>query len=152
MKIIASTGRDDVATVYIAEMAGERLIEFVESVQPPIPREVKWVLLVSTMYGCPVGCMMCDAGGYYQGKPTREEIFEQIDFLVYKRYPDGNVPTEQFKIQFARMGEPSLNQNVLDVLEELNGDGQTIIMVTHNDKTACRAGRIIRLADGKIVE
>lgn len=119
MKVIASTGREDVATVYIAEMAGERLIEFVESVQPPIPRQKKWVLLVSTMYGCPVGCMMCDAGGYYQGKPTKDEILEQIDFLVYKRYPDGHVPSEQFKIQFARMGEPSLNLNVIDVLEEL---------------------------------
>jgi 23S rRNA (adenine2503-C2)-methyltransferase len=119
MKIIASTGREDVATVYIAEMDSERLIEFVESVQPPIPREKKWVLLVSTMYGCPVGCMMCDAGGFYQGKPSKEEILEQIDFLVFKRYPGGNVPAKQFKIQFARMGEPSLNRSVLEVLEEL---------------------------------
>jgi 23S rRNA (adenine2503-C2)-methyltransferase len=77
------------------------------------------VLLVSTMFGCPVGCLMCDAGGHYHGKPSREEILEQVDFLVEKRYPDGNIPCEQFKIQFARMGEPSLNMQVLDVLEEL---------------------------------
>jgi 23S rRNA (adenine2503-C2)-methyltransferase len=38
---------------------------------------------------------------------------------VRKRYPDGKVPSRQFKIQFARMGEPSLNPAVLTVLEEL---------------------------------
>ena len=40
---------------------------------------------------------------------------------------------------------------ILDVLEELNRNGQTIIMVTHDDRIARRAGRIITLADGKIV-
>jgi 23S rRNA (adenine2503-C2)-methyltransferase len=62
---------------------------------------------------------MCDAGGYYQGKPSAEEILSQIDFLVGQRYPDGNIPCKQFKIQFARMGEPALNPAVLEVLEEL---------------------------------
>ena len=119
MKIIASTGREDVAMVYIADVRDGHLLECVESVQPPLPREKKWVLLVSTMFGCPVGCMMCDAGGHYQGKPTKEEIFSQIDYLVSKRYPDRNIPAAQFKIQFARMGEPSLNASVLDVLDEL---------------------------------
>jgi 23S rRNA (adenine2503-C2)-methyltransferase len=105
--------------VYIAEMSSGNLVEFVESIQPPLPRQKKWVLLVSTMFGCPVGCMMCDAGGYYKGKPSKDEILEQIDFMVRKRFPDGVIPCEQFKIQFARMGEPSLNSGVLDVLEEL---------------------------------
>ena len=119
MKIIASTGREDVAVVYIAEMDSGKLVECVESLQPPLPREEKWVLLVSTLFGCPVGCMMCDAGGFYEGKPNAEEIFAQIDYLVYKRFPDGIIPSRQFKIQFARMGEPALNPAVLAVLEAL---------------------------------
>lgn len=119
MNIIASTGKEDVATVYIAELRDGYFVECVESVQPPLPREKKWVLLISTMFGCPIGCMMCDAGGNYQGKPSKGEIFAQIDYLVHKRFPDGNIPSQQFKIQFARMGEPSLNENVLDVLDEL---------------------------------
>jgi 23S rRNA (adenine2503-C2)-methyltransferase len=108
----------DIAVVYIVETS-RNLVECVESVQPPLPREKKWVLLVSTMFGCPIGCIMCDAGGYYHGKPTKDEILAQIDFLVGKRFPDGEITCEQFKIQFARMGEPSLNQSVLDVLQEL---------------------------------
>lgn len=119
MKIIASSGREDVAIVYIAEMEDGKLVECVEALQPPTPRSQKWVLLVSTMFGCPIGCQMCDAGGYYEGKPTAEQIFEQIDFLVRKRFPDGRVPVRQFKIQFARMGEPALNPAVLNVLREM---------------------------------
>ena len=121
MKIIASAGRDDIAIVYIGEFEDEKMVEFVEAVQPPKPRDEKWVLLVSTLFGCPVGCKMCDAGGYYQGKVTKEGIFDQIDFLVRKRYPDGAIPAKQFKIQFARMGEPAFNLAVLDVIDELPG-------------------------------
>lgn len=39
---------------------------------------------------------------------------------------------------------------VLDVLTELNKDGQSIIMVTHDKKSALRGNRIIYLKDGKI--
>ncbi len=119
MKVIASAGREDIAMVYIGEGRDGNLVEFVESLQPPLPRQKKWVLLVSTMYGCPIGCKMCDAGGYYKGKPSMDDILDQIDFLVQQRYPDRIIPCEQWKIQFARMGEPALNSAVLSVLDEL---------------------------------
>ncbi|MGB4263106.1 MAG: radical SAM protein [Fervidobacterium sp.] len=119
MKIITSTGREDIAMVYLAEMQNEKFIEFVESLQPPLPIEKKWVLIVSTMFGCPVGCLMCDAGGHFKGKLTSDEILTQIDFLIRKRFPDGYVPSEKFKIQFSRMGEPALNLEVINTLRTL---------------------------------
>jgi len=119
MKLIGSSGKEDTAIVYILDLGQGKLVECVESVQPPLPRTDKWVLLVSTLFGCPVGCAMCDAGGYYQGKPTAEQILTQIDFLTRQRFPNGVIPCKQFKIQFARMGEPALNSAVLDVLEVL---------------------------------
>ncbi|OGL44800.1 MAG: radical SAM protein [Candidatus Schekmanbacteria bacterium RBG_13_48_7] len=119
MKVIASGGKEDVAIVYLAEMGNERIVEFVESVEPPIPREKKWVMIVSTLFGCPVRCLMCDAGFTYRGKLSKEQIFAQIDFLVKKRFGDTRIPVEKCKLQFARMGEPSLNKHVLEVLEEL---------------------------------
>jgi 23S rRNA (adenine2503-C2)-methyltransferase len=119
MKIVGKVGRDDIATVYIAEIREGLFIEFVESVQPPLPREEKWVLIVSTLLGCPVGCPMCDAGGWYKGKLSKEEIMAQIDYMVKRRFPDKRIPSKKFKIQFARMGEPSFNPYVLEVLEEL---------------------------------
>jgi putative ABC transport system ATP-binding protein len=38
----------------------------------------------------------------------------------------------------------------LETLEKLNRAGQTIVMVTHDDRIARRAGRTVTLADGKI--
>jgi 23S rRNA (adenine2503-C2)-methyltransferase len=119
MKIIGETGREDIACVYLAEMKPGKHVEFVHSLQPPFPREEKWVLIVSTLYGCPVGCSICDAGGWYRGKLSSADILAQVDYLVNRYFPGGSIPVKKFKIQFARMGEPSLNPAVLDVLEEL---------------------------------
>ncbi len=121
MKIIGSAGNPDIALVYVAEFPGG-LIECVEAVQPPVLREDKWVLMISTLFGCPIACQMCDAGGHYLGKLTKNEMLDQIKFLIQQRYPDGFVPSKQFKIQFARMGEPALNLAVLDMLETLPDD------------------------------
>jgi 23S rRNA (adenine2503-C2)-methyltransferase len=117
MRVVAKTGREDVALVYVAETGERKFVEFAESLQPPLPKEKKWVLTISTLHGCPVGCRFCDAGGFYQGKLSKDQILSQIDYLVKSQFPDGNVPVEKFKIQFARTGEPSFNQAVLDVLE-----------------------------------
>jgi ABC-type lipoprotein export system ATPase subunit len=46
--------------------------------------------------------------------------------------------------------DSTTGNGILDVLEELNRAGQTIIMVTHDERVAQRAQRIITLADGKI--
>ncbi len=119
MKVRAWTGSDEVAKVYIAEADGDRHVEFVESVEPSLPREKKWVLIVSTLFGCPGGCRFCDAGGSYGGKLSVDEILFQIDYMIDRRYPDRCVPAEKFKVQLARMGEPALNDAVLDVLEIL---------------------------------
>ena len=118
MIIKKEIGTDEIAKVYVAEMDG-KLIEFVESIQPPLNRNDKWVLIISCLFGCPVGCLMCDAGGGYKGSMTKDQMFKQIDFMIKKRYPDGKVPAKKFKIQFGRMGEPVYNYSVLDVLKEL---------------------------------
>lgn len=119
MKLIKETGKDGLATVYIGETDSGKRVEFVESLQPPLTRDEKWVLIVSSLSGCPIECEMCDAGGSYHGKLTADDITQQIDHMVLKRYPDKIIPAKKFKIQFARVGEPSLNNNVLAVLRKL---------------------------------
>jgi 23S rRNA (adenine2503-C2)-methyltransferase len=119
MRIVSTHGDDALARVYVAVTDDGARIEFVESVQPPLPRDRKWVLIVSTLQGCPVRCAMCDAGGEYHGRLSAAEILEQIDLLVRRRFPDGRVPVPKWKVQFARMGEPALNDAVLDALEAL---------------------------------
>lgn len=41
---------------------------------------------------------------------------------------------------------------IMDILDKLHKDGNTIILVTHEDDIAQHAHRIIRLFDGKIIE
>lgn len=119
MRIVDGRGNDALARVFVAVLDDGSLIEFAESVQPPVPQDQKWVLIVSTLKGCPVSCPICDAGGDYRGRLSSDDILGQIDFLIRRRYPEGSVPVPKLKIQFARMGEPALNDAVLDVLRQL---------------------------------
>ena len=86
MRLIGSTGTESVATAYVAEVRDGKCIEFVESIQPPLPRSEKWVLIVSTMIGCPVGCMMCDAGGHFMGNLLELIYLGQKKFKVPRHH------------------------------------------------------------------
>ena len=59
------------------------------------------------------------------------------------------------KLIFADEPTGALNRkntaDVLDLLTELNRDGQSILMVTHDVRAAARANRILYLSDGKIL-
>ena len=41
---------------------------------------------------------------------------------------------------------------VLDILSELSRKGKTIVMITHNEDTARKAQRLVRISDGKILQ
>ncbi len=118
LKILGTYGKDDIAILYVAKNQ-EKILEFVESVQPPIPRDEKWVLILSTLYGCPMQCVMCDSGEYYHGHVTKDIMLAQIDHMISKRFPDKKIGVKKLKVQFARMGEPSLNPDVIPLLKEL---------------------------------
>lgn len=59
------------------------------------------------------------------------------------------------KVLFADEPTGALNRknttDVLDLLTRLNGEGQTVLMVTHDIRAALRANRILYLEDGKII-
>ena len=57
--------------------------------------------------------------------------------VVWADEPTGNLDSES-------------SDAVMDLLVSLNGKGQTIVMVTHNPGLAERAGRTIRMRDGRI--
>lgn len=121
MKVVMEKKVEDLVTVYAAEYRGDEnhLLEFVDSLTGSRDIMEKWVLVVSSQFGCPVGCLMCDTKGHYFGNPTVEELISQVDFMVRKRFPNGHVPTDKFKVQFARMGEPALNPNVITAIKEI---------------------------------
>ena len=40
---------------------------------------------------------------------------------------------------------------VLEILDNLNRNGKTIVMITHNEDTARKAQRLVRISDGKLL-
>ena len=44
------------------------------------------------------------------------------------------------------------SQEIMELLRTLNGDGMTIVMVTHSPECASYSGRILRIADGCLIE
>ena len=87
------------------------------------------------------------------------------DRIAHKPYQLSGGERQRVAIARALMNEPKVlladeptgnldsetGNGIIKVLEELNNSGQTIVMVTHDDKIAQRAHSVIRLADGKIV-
>lgn len=59
--------------------------------------------------------------------------------IIFADEPTGNLDSKNGK-------------NVMDLLKDLNSQGYTIIMVTHNVEDAKEAKRIIKIRDGKIQE
>lgn len=112
----------NIATLFSASRGDDSAMcfEFIDAVDPGTPRSSKWVIMVSTQFGCAVGCRMCDAGASgYRGNLTQKELDFQIQ-TVLSRHPEipwASVP--KIKVHFARMGEPSFNPAVLDCLEDL---------------------------------
>ena len=141
MRLISSSGNPDLAMVHVAEDGSGRRIEFVDSIQPPRTRDEKWVVIVSTMYGCPVGCQICDAGGGYKGRVTAEDMLWQVREAVAQRFGDGGLRTDMLKVQFARMGDPALNEGVLEALTGLRRtypDDRVVASVSTVGPTAAR--------------
>ena len=42
-------------------------------------------------------------------------------------------------------------EQIAGLLRELNADGRTVVLVTHNDALAARSPRVVRLVDGRVV-
>jgi lipoprotein-releasing system ATP-binding protein len=76
------------------------------------------------------------SGGERQRVAIARALINEPDVILADE-PTGNLDSET-------------GNDILRVFEKLNSAGQTIIMVTHDDRIAAKAQRIIRLADGKI--
>lgn len=122
MRVVAEREFPNLAKLWLAapRQGCEHLIEFVDTLEPGVPKERKWVLMISTQLGCPVGCGFCDAGslGHF-GNLSAEEMLAQVEHVL-RRNPDLDAERHpKLKIHFARMGEPTLNPAVVEALELL---------------------------------
>ena len=85
--------------------------------------------------------------------------------ITHKPYQLSGGERQRVAIGRALMNEPEVlladeptgnldsatGNGILRVLEELHSQGQSIIMVTHDERIAEKADRVIKLVDGRIV-
>ena len=100
-------------------------------------------------------------------KKRGKELLERFGLserIGHKPYQLSGGERQRVAIARALINEPTLlladeptgnldsetGNGILEVFEELNRAGQTIVMVTHDERIARRAGRIIKLENGKI--
>jgi len=108
-------------------------------------------------------------GGKKLVKKRAKELLERFklaDRMNHKAYQLSGGERQRVAIARALMNQPQLlladeptgnldsetGNGILEVFEELNQTGQTIMIVTHDERVAKRAGRIVILEDGKIKE
>ena len=86
---------------------------------------------------------------------------------VWKKYPNQLSGGQQQRVSIARalVGRPSLiladeptgaldsrtSRDVLNFLKELNEEGNTIVIITHDNSIAVEAKRVIQIHDGKVI-
>jgi 23S rRNA (adenine2503-C2)-methyltransferase len=117
--LLGTVGRDDLAVVHLLRLGPhpDEVVEVVDALDPRSTRSEKTCILLSTQFGCPVGCLPCDAGGRHFGDLTAEQMLAQVAFVLERR-PEIH-SSKKIKIHLARSGEPSLNDQTLVALERL---------------------------------
>lgn len=78
-----------------------------------MPLTEKWVVTISTQYGCSMGCNFCDVPKVGAGKNA---TFHDLCGMILTALTQPKMPkqTKRLNIHFARMGEPTWNPAVLD--------------------------------------
>ena len=106
------------------------------------------------------------------GKKERvERSLQSLDTVglkdKWKYFPQQLSGGQQQRVSIARalVGSPSLiladeptgaldsrtGRDVLDFLQQLNEEGNTIVIITHDNSIALEANRVVKIKDGKIV-
>lgn len=80
----------------------------------------KWVITISTQYGCDMGCSFCDVPKVGRGKnATFKDLVGQV-FAGLELHPEVK-NAKRLNLHYARMGEPTFNPDVLSSAIHLDG-------------------------------
>jgi len=82
------------------------------------PLSEKWVMTLSTQFGCQQNCRFCDCPNVpFKGNATFDDLKKQF-YSAIKLFPEVKY-TDRLNLHFARMGEPIFNKNVFTFSEWL---------------------------------
>lgn len=81
--------------------------------RPCMPLSEKWVITLSTQFGCIMDCNFCSVPKVeWKGNATTIDLLSQF-ILARDLFPTVKY-TERLNLHFARMGEPIFNENVFE--------------------------------------
>lgn len=84
-----------------------------------MPLSEKWVITISTQYGCSMGCKFCDVPKVGKGlNATLNDLTNQL-IEGLKLHPEIEA-TKRLNLHYARMGEPTFNFNVIKHAKQLH--------------------------------
>lgn len=84
-----------------------------------LPLEEKWVVTISSQYGCSMDCTFCDVPKVGRGKnASLQDMVNQI-IMAMALHPEVK-HTKRLNLHFARMGEPTWNPEVIRVAFSMN--------------------------------
>lgn len=90
-----------------------------------MPLSEKWVITLSTQYGCIQKCNFCDVPNVkFNGNASFQDLKDQL-YSAIKLF-SGVSYTERLNIHFARMGEPIFNHAVFEFAEWLYANKRII--------------------------
>src|SRR5512133_1417980 len=99
-----------------------------------IQRAVATVGLLSRLHHLPA-----QLSGGQQQRVAIARVLAGEPKLILADEPTGNLDT-------------MMSREVMDLLEKINESGTTIVMVTHTPECSARAGRIVHLLDGRVLD
>lgn len=86
-----------------------------------LPLTEKWVVTISTQYGCSMGCNFCDVPKVGKGlNCTYDDLRDQIVSSL-SLHPE-ITSTKRLNVHYARMGEPTWNPNVLSFTRSMRSE------------------------------
>lgn len=85
-----------------------------------LPLTQKWVITISTQYGCSMGCSFCDVPKVGPGVNVTENDLHGQVMSALNLHPEIKPHTcDRLNLHFARMGEPTWNDAVLSFMKLL---------------------------------
>jgi 23S rRNA (adenine2503-C2)-methyltransferase len=85
-----------------------------------MPLEEKWVITISSQYGCSMGCNFCDVPKVRQGiNATFNDLINQVKNAL-SLHPEVKT-AKRINLHYARMGEPTFNDAVIESAYCLKG-------------------------------
>jgi macrolide transport system ATP-binding/permease protein len=103
----------------------------------PNPERKAKLLLEQVGLGSRLGHQPHQLSGGQQQRVAIARALANEPEIIFADEPTGNIATEQA-------------EEILNLLEELNQKGVTIVLVTHEPEVAARARRLITIRDGKV--